>query len=156
MRRNVVSMIERCPSGALTVRFEDEADIHELETQPTIAIVDDGPLWVIGSYRSPWPMVLVGASQPGHVMSMWTFGHKTLVRRCAYRRRIRRFGDRRKRRRHLVVGTEELSDSRLSGLRTRFGVNTHASLASSIQGWRWQFEMLRTRCTQAASRSLRP
>ncbi len=80
VRRNVVSMIERCPSGALTVRFEDEADIHELETQPTIAIVDDGPLWVIGSI----PITLADGSQlePRNRVTLCRCGHSDTKPLC--------------------------------------------------------------------------
>ena len=45
----LVSMIERCPSGALTLRFDGETNDYEGETEPTIAVIDNGPLWVIGS-----------------------------------------------------------------------------------------------------------
>lgn len=46
VRAQVISMIEHCPSGALTYRF-DGADVEEL-LPLAIAVVDDGPLWVTG------------------------------------------------------------------------------------------------------------
>jgi CDGSH-type Zn-finger protein len=46
VRAQVVSMIERCPSGALTFRF-DGGDVEPLYA-PAIAVTDDGPLWVTG------------------------------------------------------------------------------------------------------------
>lgn len=49
VRTTLVSMIERCPSGALTLRFDGETNDYEGETEPTIAVIDNGPLWVIGS-----------------------------------------------------------------------------------------------------------
>ena len=47
-RSQLMAMIERCPSGALTYRLsEDDADI-EPELRPGIGVVDDGPLSVTG------------------------------------------------------------------------------------------------------------
>jgi CDGSH-type Zn-finger protein len=48
VRAQVISMIEHCPSGALTFRFENDApDVEQLLPQ-AIAVTDDGPLWVTG------------------------------------------------------------------------------------------------------------
>lgn len=48
VRAQVIAMIEHCPSGALTYRFEGhDADTEELRPQ-AIAVTDDGPLWVTG------------------------------------------------------------------------------------------------------------
>jgi CDGSH-type Zn-finger protein len=47
VRAQVIAMIERCPSGALTYRVNHD-DIEPLLPQ-AIAITDDGPLWVTGS-----------------------------------------------------------------------------------------------------------
>ena len=46
VRSQVIGMVERCPSGALTLRFGDNA-VEPLMPQ-AIAIIDDGPLWVTG------------------------------------------------------------------------------------------------------------
>lgn len=46
VRAQVISMIEHCPSGALTYRFDGD-DVEELLPQ-AIAVIDDGPLWVTG------------------------------------------------------------------------------------------------------------
>jgi CDGSH-type Zn-finger protein len=46
VRVQVVSMIEKCPSGALTFRFDGD-DVEPL-LAPAIAVTDDGPLWVTG------------------------------------------------------------------------------------------------------------
>ena len=48
VRLAVINEIEKCPSGALTYRFEgDESDTEpDLPTQ--IGVIDDGPLWVSG------------------------------------------------------------------------------------------------------------
>ena len=47
VRAQVIAMVERCPSGALTYRMEG-AEVEPL--LPTaIAAIDDGPLWVTGS-----------------------------------------------------------------------------------------------------------
>ena len=48
VRAQVIAMIEHCPSGALTYRFDGNDDDTE-ELRPTaIGIIDDGPLWVTG------------------------------------------------------------------------------------------------------------
>lgn len=47
-RLAVIGMIEKCPSGALSYRFDaDGADVEPLLPQ-AIAVTDDGPLWVTG------------------------------------------------------------------------------------------------------------
>jgi CDGSH-type Zn-finger protein len=46
VRAEVIAMVERCPSGALTYRFDD----HDVEPlfPLAISVVDDGPLWLTG------------------------------------------------------------------------------------------------------------
>jgi CDGSH-type Zn-finger protein len=46
VRAEVIAMVERCPSGALTYRFDD----HDVEPlfPVAIAVTDDGPLWLTG------------------------------------------------------------------------------------------------------------
>lgn len=46
VRSQVIGMVERCPSGALTVRFDDT--VSEPLMPQAIAVTDDGPLWVTG------------------------------------------------------------------------------------------------------------
>jgi CDGSH-type Zn-finger protein len=46
VRAQVVAMVERCPSGALTYRVDDD-EVEPLLPR-AIAAVDDGPLWVTG------------------------------------------------------------------------------------------------------------
>ena len=46
VRAQVISMIEKCPSGALTFRFDGD-DVEPL-VATAIAVTDDGPLWVTG------------------------------------------------------------------------------------------------------------
>lgn len=48
VRAQVIGMVERCPSGALTYRFEDGGNDVEALLPQAIAVVDDGPLWVTG------------------------------------------------------------------------------------------------------------
>lgn len=48
IKTTLVSMIQRCPSGALTLRFDGEDVDYEATTEPTVAVTDNGPLWVIG------------------------------------------------------------------------------------------------------------
>jgi CDGSH-type Zn-finger protein len=45
VRAQVIAMIERCPSGALTYRVDD--DVEPLLPQ-AISVIADGPLWVTG------------------------------------------------------------------------------------------------------------
>jgi uncharacterized Fe-S cluster protein YjdI len=45
VRAEVIAMIERCPSGALTYRLDDGT---EPSAPQAIAVLDDGPLWVTG------------------------------------------------------------------------------------------------------------
>jgi len=46
VRAQVINMVEKCPSGALTYRFEGD-DVEPLFPS-AIAVTDDGPLWVTG------------------------------------------------------------------------------------------------------------
>jgi CDGSH-type Zn-finger protein len=46
VRAQVISMVEKCPSGALTYRL-DGGDVEPL-MPAAIAVTDDGPLWVTG------------------------------------------------------------------------------------------------------------
>jgi CDGSH-type Zn-finger protein len=46
VRAQVIRMVENCPSGALTYRFDGD-DVEPLLPQ-AIAVTDDGPLWVTG------------------------------------------------------------------------------------------------------------
>ncbi|HLK60126.1 MAG TPA: CDGSH iron-sulfur domain-containing protein, partial [Chthonomonadaceae bacterium] len=47
-RAQVVSMIERCPSGALTYEFTETGETNEPDLPEGIAVITDGPLWVTG------------------------------------------------------------------------------------------------------------
>ena len=46
VRAQVIGMVERCPSGALTYHFDGD-DVEPLMPQ-AIAVTDDGPLWATG------------------------------------------------------------------------------------------------------------
>ena len=47
VRSQVIAMVERCPSGALTYSAEPEGEVEpDFATQ--VAVVADGPLWVTG------------------------------------------------------------------------------------------------------------
>ncbi|MGO9558611.1 MAG: CDGSH iron-sulfur domain-containing protein [Acidimicrobiales bacterium] len=48
VRAQVMAMIERCPSGALTYRIETDGEDIEPELADEIGVIDDGPLWVTG------------------------------------------------------------------------------------------------------------
>jgi len=48
VRTQMMSMIERCPSGALTYRLTAEGDDVEPELAYEIAVTDDGPYFVTG------------------------------------------------------------------------------------------------------------
>ena len=48
VRAQVIAMVENCPSGALTFRFDGgDTDVEPL-MPPAVAVTDDGPLWVTG------------------------------------------------------------------------------------------------------------
>lgn len=51
VRAQMLSMIEHCPSGALTYRVEGEAADGEPDLAPAVNVVADGPLWITGSAR---------------------------------------------------------------------------------------------------------
>ena len=77
-------MIEKCPSGALTFRFDADGDDVEPLMPPAIAVTDDGPLWVTGgipvnaadgqSRRGP---------EPGDALPLWRVGQQAPLRRVA-------------------------------------------------------------------------
>jgi CDGSH-type Zn-finger protein len=46
VRAQVIAMVEKCPSGALTFRFDGD-DVEPL-MPAAIAVLDDGPLWLTG------------------------------------------------------------------------------------------------------------
>lgn len=48
VRAQVMAMVEKCPSGALSYRVEGSDEPLEQELAPGIAVVPDGPLWVHG------------------------------------------------------------------------------------------------------------
>ena len=48
VRAQVIAMIERCPSGALTYEIESEGGVIEPDLPEEIAVTDNGPLWVTG------------------------------------------------------------------------------------------------------------
>ena len=47
VRAQVMAMIERCPSGALS--YEVEGDTVEPDFPAEVSVVPNGPLWVTGS-----------------------------------------------------------------------------------------------------------
>lgn len=47
VRAQVIGMIEKCPSGALTYKLDRDDDVEPL-MPAAIGVVDDGPLWVTG------------------------------------------------------------------------------------------------------------
>lgn len=48
VRAQVITMVERCPSGALTFRVDPEGDDIEPELPAAIGVIEDGPLFVSG------------------------------------------------------------------------------------------------------------
>jgi ferredoxin len=54
IRNQVISMVERCPSGALTYEIEIDSDtdtdyqVIEPDLPTAIGVITDGPLWVTG------------------------------------------------------------------------------------------------------------
>ncbi|MDH4171196.1 MAG: CDGSH iron-sulfur domain-containing protein [Acidimicrobiia bacterium] len=48
VRLQVINMVEKCPSGALTFRLPDDENDVEPGLPMEIGVLDDGPLWVQG------------------------------------------------------------------------------------------------------------
>lgn len=48
VRAQVINMVERCPSGAMTYRLEADGDDIEPDLRPAVAVIADGPLHVTG------------------------------------------------------------------------------------------------------------
>ena len=48
VRAQVINMVERCPSGAMTYRLETNSADIEPDLRPAIAVIDDGPLHLTG------------------------------------------------------------------------------------------------------------
>ena len=51
VRAQVMAMIERCPSGALTYRLDESSPDIEPELGVGVGVIDDGPLFVNGGVR---------------------------------------------------------------------------------------------------------
>lgn len=49
VRLAVINEVEKCPSGAITYRFETDEDGTEADYPTQVGVIDDGPLWVTGS-----------------------------------------------------------------------------------------------------------
>ncbi|MEO9237582.1 MAG: CDGSH iron-sulfur domain-containing protein, partial [Jatrophihabitantaceae bacterium] len=50
-RAQLMAMVERCPSGALTYRLAEEGPAIEPDLRREIGVVDDGPLFLTGGVR---------------------------------------------------------------------------------------------------------
>ena len=48
VRAQIMSMIEKCPSGTLTYTLEPGGDIIEPDLPREISVIPDGPMWVSG------------------------------------------------------------------------------------------------------------
>ena len=48
VRAQIMAMVERCPSGALSFALEADGEIVELDLPKEIAVTPDGPLWISG------------------------------------------------------------------------------------------------------------
>jgi CDGSH-type Zn-finger protein len=48
VRAQVMAMIERCPSGALSYTLEPASEVLEPDLPREVAIIPDGPLWISG------------------------------------------------------------------------------------------------------------
>jgi CDGSH-type Zn-finger protein len=60
VRARIKHMIDRCPSGRLTYRDPSDAEDHEDEYEPTVSVVRDGPVRLLGGVEmigtggKPW------------------------------------------------------------------------------------------------------
>jgi CDGSH-type Zn-finger protein len=48
VRAQIMAMVERCPSGALTYSLEPEGTLVEPHLPDAVAVIPDGPLWISG------------------------------------------------------------------------------------------------------------
>ena len=48
VRAQIMAMVERCPSGALSFALDSDSEIVEPDLPKEIAVTPDGPLWVSG------------------------------------------------------------------------------------------------------------
>lgn len=80
VRTELVSMVQRCPSGALTVRFDGTAEDFEGDRTPTIAVIDNGPLWVIGAIPITLPDGTV--LEPRNRITLCRCGHSQTKPLC--------------------------------------------------------------------------
>ena len=48
VRAQLMAMVERCPSGALSFALEAEGEIIEPDLPKEVAVIPDGPLWISG------------------------------------------------------------------------------------------------------------
>ncbi len=51
VRLAIINEVEKCPSGALTYKFDGDTQDTEPDYPQQVGIVDDGPLWVTGSVK---------------------------------------------------------------------------------------------------------
>ena len=49
VRAQIMAMVERCPSGALSYALEPDGELVEPDLSQEVAVTPDGPLWVSGS-----------------------------------------------------------------------------------------------------------
>ena len=57
VRAQIIAIVEKCPSGALSYAFDTEGDTVELDLPKEVIVVPDGPLWITGGIpveRSDW------------------------------------------------------------------------------------------------------
>lgn len=48
VRLAVINEVEKCPSGAITYRFEGDDEDNEPDYPTQVGVINDGPLWVTG------------------------------------------------------------------------------------------------------------
>ncbi len=48
VRAQIMAMVERCPSGALSYALETDGDIVEPDLPKEVSVTPDGPLWISG------------------------------------------------------------------------------------------------------------
>ena len=57
VRAQIIAMVEKCPSGALSYAFDTEGETVEPDMPREVIVVPDGPLWITGGIpveRSDW------------------------------------------------------------------------------------------------------
>ena len=81
VRAEVIAMVEKCPSGALSFASDDGGSPTEPDLPKEVVVIPDGPLWLTGGI--PGGAVRLAAPrdpQPGHLVPLRRLEEKAALR----------------------------------------------------------------------------